>query len=255
MLQEHCRRMEAVLIAQGTAAGIFDHPNNIGGAREVFVKNFLSLNIPPKYRIWDGEMIDHTVTPNDKTGRKQVDVAIARDDVFVFRTAEGSALMPCEAVLATLEVKSDLNKQHLLVALDAIQSFGKLQRTNPGGISSGSLLLPNKIFNYIFGFNGMTLLTLQQHMEEYSRSKPADICSLFDLCIVLRRFVVFNRSMFPYLGYNGPDANYVWFEQEKDNLFFLLASLVQSCCSFIAVPPDLSRYMGWSIQPRTQGGF
>src|SRR4051812_11241087 len=112
MIIQHCRLLEDELMAQANKASIFDHGDNIGGAREAFINGFLRDNLPARLQLWTGEIIDRTVTPANTERRKQVDIAIARDDVSVFHIGGGKRLMPCEAVLSTIEVKSTMTKEH-----------------------------------------------------------------------------------------------------------------------------------------------
>lgn len=84
MIQQYCRRLDDELEARAKKVGVFDHPDNLGGARECFVGELLRHNMPAKLKLWTGEIIDHTVTPeNDERGR-QVDVTVARDDIPAF---------------------------------------------------------------------------------------------------------------------------------------------------------------------------
>lgn len=242
MFQEHCRRMEKVLVTQAEAAGIFDHPDNIGAAREVFVKHFLKSNLPPHLQLWTGEIVDHTVTPNNQDRRHQVDLAIARDDVPVFRVDENAAaLMPCEAVLATIEVKSQLTKEHALRAFRAVQAWRAMERSGGGGIALGRTL-PSQIINYIFAFKGPTIETLALYMQEFSDANAVQIGNLFDACLVLNRGVVCvnDSTVFPKQN----EHTFLWFEQERDNLFVLMVSLLRAASGFLTTPPVLDRYFG-----------
>jgi len=240
VLVQHCRLLEDELEAQARKAGIFTHPDNIGGARECFVKGFLQDNLPPKLRLWTGEIIDHTVTPQSTERRKQVDVAIARDDVPAFRIGGDKYLMPCEAVLATVEVKSNLSKDHFFNALDAIRAWRTLQRLPSVGFKMVQSNIPDRILNYIFAFQGPTVETLIRYMEEYTQFRGVLPNNLFDLCVVLRRFTIVpnNASVFV----KAPEGDYAWLEQKQDNLASFLAALFNSACMLMSSPPNLAGY-------------
>ena len=217
MFQEHCRRMEKVLATQAEAAGIFDHPDNIGEAREVFMNHFLKNNLPPHLRLWTGEIIDHTVTPTNQKRRHQVDLAVARDDVPVFRVDEdAAALMPCEAVLATIEVKSQLTKEHAFSAFRAIQAWRAMERSGGAGIALVRAP-PSRIINYIFAFKGPTIETLAAYMREFSDKNAVPLGHLFDVCVVLNRgtIIVNDGSVLVKQG----EHSCLWLEQDQDNLF------------------------------------
>jgi hypothetical protein len=245
--------MEKVLVTQAEAAGIFDHPDNIGAAREVFVKHFLKNNLPPHLQLWTGEIIDHTVTPNNRDRRHQVDLAIARDDVPVFRVDENAAaLMPCEAVLATIEVKSQLTKEHAFSALRAIRAWRAMERSD-GSVIALVKAPPSRIINYIFAFKGPTIETLAAYMREFSDKNSVPLGFLFDVCVVLDRgtIVVNDGEVLERKG----EHSYLWLEQEQDNLFLFMASMFRSATGFLSTPPALERYFEHrELQPK-QNGF
>jgi hypothetical protein len=240
MFFQHCRFAENELEAKARKAGVFDHPDNIGAARECFVKEFLKDNLPAKTQLWTGEIIDHTMNYEDKHRRKQVDVAIARDDVPAFRIGGDKYLMPCEAVLATVEVKSRLSKEHFFAALDAIQHWRKLHRLPALGFRTFYPNIPDRILNYIFAFDGPTAETLSKYMEEYARTRGVSPLVLFDLCIVLRRFSIApnNKSLFREF----PSGAYICLERQQDNLACFLAALFFGALAGISSPPTLDGY-------------
>ena len=251
MFQEHCRRMERVLEAQAVAAGIFDHPDNIGDARELFVNEFLKNNLAPHLRFWTGEIIDHTVTPTNQARRHQVDLAVARDDVPVFLVGEkAAALMPCEAVLATVEVKSQLTKAHAFSAFKAIQAWRKMDRKAFSLMTSGRMR--DRIVNYIFAFKGPSVQTLTSYMEEFAEQNAVPLSSLFDVCMVLKQNIVLANDGTVTPQQNGHD--YLWFEQEQDNLFLFMVSLFRCATGFLSTPPELGRYFDQrQLQPKKAG--
>jgi hypothetical protein len=240
MILQHCRLVENELEAKAKKAGVFDHPDNLGAARECFVREFLKDNLPAKTQLWTGEIIDHTINFEDTERRKQVDVAIARDDVPAFRIGGDKYLMPCEAVLATVEVKSRLTKAHFFNALDAIQHWRKLRRLPTSGFALVRPNFPNRILNYIFAFDGPTIDTLAKYMEEYARSRGVSPLNLFDLCIVLRRFTIAPNNETVLTKFR--EGAYAWLEQKQDNLAALMAALFTGACAFTSTPPEIGGY-------------
>jgi hypothetical protein len=231
--------METVLIEQAKAAGIFDHPDNIGAARECFVNNFLKSITPPRTQIWTGEIIDHTVTPSSQERRKQVDLAISRDDVPVLTFDEHTALMPCEAVLATIEVKSQLNKQHMFRALDAIQAWRQLTRPPFQGIYAG--YMPDRILNFIFAFNAPAFETISGYMREYSRQNGLPLENLFDVCTILNKGTIATNTGIT-VNQIADNRKYVFIEQQQDNLFAFLYAIYINTGLFLSTPPNLIEY-------------
>jgi hypothetical protein len=252
VFQEYCRQMEVVLAAQAKAAGIFDHPDNIGRARECFVNDFLKNNLPPTFKIWTGEIIDHTVTPANQKRRRQVDLAVTRSDVPVLSLGD-SALMPCEAVLATIEVKSQLNKQHFFNALTAIQAWREMERLPFTGLQKK--YTPERIMNFIFAFQGPTVETLYKHMVKYSAKHNVPFDGLFDICIILgHSTIAANNGLVLSNPHADPhDHPYIFVEQRQDNLFLFLHALFFYAGQF-STPPNLTGYfVGRSLNYERNG--
>src|SRR5262249_52084136 len=151
----------------------------------------------------------------------------------------------------TVEVKSNLSKDHLFKALDAIQAWRSLKRVQ-GGISLGAPPLP-RMLNYIFAYSGPTMLTTMKHIEEYCNLHRIREEPLVDLCVTLRRGVILpnDGAIFKQPG----KGDYLWYEQEQDNLFILLISWFSRVCTFLSTPPNLALYIINRNMPHTDSGI
>jgi hypothetical protein len=101
---------------------LVNQPTLIGDAREALVKGVLERILPSAYEIGTGQVID---SHGNKSN--QMDVIIARRDFPALRMPSGYAQYPVEGVIATIEVKSELDSKTLPLALDNCYSMGALR--------------------------------------------------------------------------------------------------------------------------------
>jgi hypothetical protein len=103
------------------SASMVKHGGELGGAREALIKGVLNRIIPKTYEIGSGEIIDHLGNHS-----KQIDIIIARSDFPALSLPSGSKVYLVEAVLATIEVKSRVDKTNILYALENCASISDL---------------------------------------------------------------------------------------------------------------------------------
>ena len=96
--------------------------------------------------------------------------------------------MPCEAVLATIEVKSQLTKEHAFNAFSAVQAWRRLDRA--AFVMMQSDKMGERIVNYIFAFKGPTAQTLHSYMKEFAERNAVPFSDLFDVCMVIAHSLV-----------------------------------------------------------------
>ncbi|WP_420831074.1 DUF6602 domain-containing protein [Agromyces chromiiresistens] len=122
---------EERLWADFKAAGAFDHRPTVGTSREDALIDFLRRRLPTRFGVARGEVID---IGGKRTG--QVDVVIFDQHMNVPLNADtgGSVLLPAEALLAAIEVKTTLTKEESRKALVGAQKLYQLQ---PWGSSWG----------------------------------------------------------------------------------------------------------------------
>lgn len=227
------------MIAEARKAGVFTHPGNVGGAREALTSKGLSANLPARLRMWSGEIIDQTHRPGAQS-RKQIDLALVRDDVPVFELSGSTAVMPCEAVFATIEVKSMLNKQHLEASLLAIQELRSLSRAPSLMLHDGGAI--NRMLHYIVAFDSPALSTVKANILELAEREAWPLEDLFDGCIVLGKGVIMRATPGVICPGEGHNWCYATIEHPDENLFWLMWSLYRFSAGFVAAPPQLSGY-------------
>ncbi len=180
LLRDWFDSLEDTLRQDAKAKGLLGHPSMIGAAREFVIKRVLGSFLPPALHVGSGRIV-----ANEAAASPQVDVVVFDPRFPYLRTDDGQALYPVEGVIATIEVKSELSKSHLLDALGKCVAVASL----PVGIITADLeaemrrvewyshnptvvtnaiakaLLPK---TYIYGLSGIsTIETLSDHVRDW----------------------------------------------------------------------------------------
>ena len=101
----------------------FQHATTKGSEREIPVQKFFRENLPGKYQVVRGEVVDLF-----EKHSPQLDVMIFDGQRNFAFYSEENCILPAEALLASIEVKSLLNKRELELAL---KSASKLRELRP----------------------------------------------------------------------------------------------------------------------------
>lgn len=223
-LLDYGSRIEAVLRTQAEVAGLIQHAGDRGGAREVFVRSFLGLFLPPSVVVGSGEIVDGV---NDRNSRQQ-DVLLYRGNFPIVSTLAGTALYLAEGVLGTIEVKSKLTREELSKVWDNVESVRAMQPSMLGvslapvrflggrpkftesmsaaeviarseaGMNPGHedpLLNPpsERIRTYLFAFDGATKETLLDEMRSLGQARGWNGCPDC-ICVLGRAFAIHHRD-------------------------------------------------------------
>lgn len=108
--------LEKILNLQAESAGLMDHKATVGEIREFFVQEVLTKILPPCVTVGSGKVI----SSNREKISKQIDIIIFDNRCFrlSFTGDPRNSLYPVEGVIATIEIKSELNSDTLKQALD-----------------------------------------------------------------------------------------------------------------------------------------
>lgn len=117
-MQEAADRL-ALDFRQATA---IKHPGERGSRREEAVRNFLAERLPGGYAVKTGFAFDARDTQS-----RQLDVLIYRVRDTPFLLSGDPAFVPCESLLAAIEIKSELNAEELGDALRIADSVRALR--------------------------------------------------------------------------------------------------------------------------------
>jgi hypothetical protein len=97
----------------------FKHSGIRGDTREEAVRSFLSERLPKTFNVVQGEVIDYCDTHST-----QLDVAIydsIRNFPILSKQGQESVILPAEALLSAVEVKSILTLDELKTCFEAVQ--------------------------------------------------------------------------------------------------------------------------------------
>lgn len=144
------------------------HGGTLGMAREFFVSDLLGKFLPGALHIGSGEIIDR---PGDLSN--QIDIIIYRNEFPRIPSFAYTNLFFLEGVVATIEVKSQLNKRKLKNALFNCRSV-KILAAN--GIHSCHQHEKRFPATYVFGYQGykQRLTDLKQAISEWIRENNID---------------------------------------------------------------------------------
>ena len=101
---------------------IASHSGVLGDARESFIRDVLKRFLPSNISIGAGQIID-----SEGSISKQIDLIIYRNDFPTLRTFGSADVYLIEGVIATVEVKSQLNEKSLFEALENGKSVRNLK--------------------------------------------------------------------------------------------------------------------------------
>lgn len=125
-------------------------PLHKGTPREAFIKEFLEDHLNSTVAIGTGEIIDSRSKPGDR--RNQFDIVIYKRNYPRLDFGGGINGFLAESVIATIEVKSLLNKAGIEQAVGAARTAKQLQKSEVKSFSTG--YIPPSIFSYVVAYDG-----------------------------------------------------------------------------------------------------
>ncbi len=173
-LRSYYLRVAEVLRGEADAASVFANTTDIGISRELAYAEFLKQHAPSKCNVFLGGFL----FDEDGAESKQLDIIITTDTAprFNFHNKDGSgkSFSPVEGTLGVVSVKSTMNRNELIDALEGIASIPPT-RTLDGRVN---ILL--KIKNYddwpvkiVYASKGIAPETLLAHLNDYYAANPA----------------------------------------------------------------------------------
>lgn len=187
--------LQEAMQAAFRAAEAYKHAGTRGQVRETSLVDFLNKTLPDKFRAIDGEVVD---AAGQTSG--QIDVIIfdaTANMPFPRFHADDPHILPAEALLATIEVKSRLTKDRVNEAVDglkritALQPFGGDWASAPrrGSGPSGH----PRVFTSVFGYTTDIVDGPTWPASELKRFRES--CAAKDVpCEYLNRVVVLDRG-------------------------------------------------------------
>jgi len=122
VLQKYCESLLSILNSQYEATKVLRHASTAGSAREEIIKDFLSAHLPKLIVVISGQIFD----ANENYSRQQ-DIVLVLKSMPRLPFASGSDLIFQEGVVATIEIKTTLNRNTLDIVGENIASVRKLE--------------------------------------------------------------------------------------------------------------------------------
>jgi len=150
MLKSHMDAKENTLVVISKVPANAGHSLHKGTPREAFIKEFLEDHLPENVKIGTGEIIDSNSAPNVQ--RNQFDIVIYKKNYPKLDFGGGIGGFLIESVVATIEVKSVLDKDGLEQSIKAAQYSKNLSPNVITSFHSG--YIPPKVLNYVVAYDG-----------------------------------------------------------------------------------------------------
>lgn len=150
MLKSHIDAVENHLLAISRIPANTGHSLHKGTPREAFIKEFLTNHLSERVAIGTGEIIDASSRPNQP--RNQIDIVIYKRDYPKLDFGGGISGFLAESVVATIEVKSTLDKSAVHQSIKTSRTVKSLQRNIINSFSAG--YQPPGILSYVVAYDG-----------------------------------------------------------------------------------------------------
>lgn len=228
-IRDHFRKIADLLKAKAAVAGGTGHSSTTGSLREQIIQDFLRPHLPRTFDILAGVVIDSTGARSPQQDCLIVDSRFPLIDVG----SEKEALVIAESVIASLEVKSHLDKAQLLDSLGKAAQIKALKRKGSQEYRKGPALIispdPLPILAYIVAYGSTDLNTLLGHIQDFAYGKidgqVYDRSQIVDAICVLNQGVFLNNPLMPTVsGHNVTlpalsNPTMTMFRYKKDALF------------------------------------
>ena len=144
ILHQHLNNCEESLLTQASIPGVSGHSLHKGTPREVFIKEFLGEHLPLDFSIGTGEIIDHRTEAAGM--RNQFDIVIFKRSFPRIHFGGLINAFMRESVIATIEVKSDLDYEELKKSVRSAWNLKQLKDT--------AQVVLRPIANYVVAYGG-----------------------------------------------------------------------------------------------------
>lgn len=246
MIQSHFAAIEKSIRELAKIQDIAGHSLHKGTPRELFIKNFLENHLGKTVSFGTGEIIDVDSKPREP--RNQHDIVIYRNEFPKLDFQGGITAFLSESVLATIEVKSDLDYEGLKAAFSAAIKCKNLKRNYFEGPKFWHF--PPKILNYIVAYDGpqkmKTIYNWIKKLEVELRFKYPDMPpkqqdrinipspGVDGVFILGKGFVHFDNFMIdrihPDIRQENQLMKWVFVDAEIGSLLLLFLNLAQQIC-------------------------
>ncbi|UZH02626.1 hypothetical protein OJ965_18405 [Pantoea anthophila] len=258
MLLAHMSAVEEQLLATSKIPANAGHSLHKGTPREAFIREFLEAHLPSTLAIGTGEIIDSESSPNSP--RRQFDIVIYKRNLPKLDFGGGVSGFLVESVIATIEVKSTLDKAGMEQAITAAYQAKRLKKNENFSFSSG--YIPPAILNFIVAYDGPqqmdTVLNWIIEIENQLGITGKDLPlgeqrvhipseSIDGVFLLDRGFVTFDNFPIGFLNdatrQKAPKNKWVAVTAQRGSLLWLFQMLTQASMNVNGTFLDLIPYM------------
>lgn len=221
------------LKAECKKSGILGSSSDVGKLRELFVHRILRNALPSSVEICDGIIFDA-----DDQRSFQQDVIIYRRDMPRLSAGDGPRLHFIEGVLATIQVKSFLDKAEFERSIDNLGSVKRLRITRGVSMAVGRPI-PKSVQCYVFAYDSIRPDELRRLTHEAASTAGKD--SLFDCLTVLGKHTMYrDDGSVVRKQYSGDFALDI---SPKLSLLLFFLHLLYTTSGFFVAPLDVAEYL------------
>lgn len=219
-------------VAAARSVADVPHQGLKGQLREIVVRELLRPLLPPEFILATGQIVSA-----DGDISSQVDIAACDRRLVPPLLFEGSCgILPLEATLFTVEVKSTLNSTELRKADAAARALAKFRYAPPlGSVSWNPAHKIEGIVSYVIAFGTDLGVNGKSEPDRYLELLDGDTPAIGGLCVVGRGFWFRTNS-----GWHE------WSIGEPEGEVALFAAAILNTCQRIAGTrrqPDIRRYL------------
>jgi hypothetical protein len=168
MLQAHLKIVEENLLRASRIPANAGHPLHKGTPREAFIKDFLMNHLGERVGIGTGEIVDSKSLESEP--RNQIDIVLYNRDYPKLNFGGGINAFLVESVIATLEVKSKLDKAGLSQSIEAAHRIKNMHKSIVYSTNEG--YQPPNILNYVIAYDGpATMETVYKWLKSIHQAK------------------------------------------------------------------------------------
>ena len=244
MLKSHTDAVEQSLLAISQIPANTGHNLHKGTPREAFIRNFLQDHLSERVAIGTGEIIDANSLPNQS--RNQIDIVIYKRDYPKLDFGGGVSGFLAESVVATIEVKSLLDRNAMMQSIATAQVVKGLTKNVITSFTSG--YQPPSILSYVVAYDGPASMKtvhgwfagIHDELGITYPPLPADgaqrikiASSSVDAVFLLGKgFIQFDNSPFGFISNElrqaHPDLHWAIADTPNGNLLLLFMLLTQA---------------------------
>jgi hypothetical protein len=259
MLITHFKEVENVILSQARIQRSVGHNNHKGTPREIFIREYLEKHSSEIVAFGSGEIIDAASLPGEK--RNQIDIVIYKKEYPKLDFGGNVSGFLAESVIATIEVKSNLDEKEFESAYLAAINCKRLKRTFHHGLKMW--YDPPAIQNYIIAYDGpekmATIFKWIKNLDEKHKTKYHDMPvlrkdrinipspTLDGIFVLGKGFVHFDNFMISNLDDStrmaNPDLKWIFGNSKDANLFTFFMNLTQSICFYNQKAVDIMSYL------------